>query len=181
MSSEIAGRYSQAVFEIAQENGTIEELKEQAKVIQKVLEENPILHEFFRAVKITKEKKKKMIDECFSSLDRNVVNFLKLLVDKDRMYYLNEMLEEIITMCNKALGIELAVVYSVRPLPKEDLNRIQEALQKQRGGKILIENKIDKTLIAGIKVVVGSTVTDVSMANSIETMKKQLLKKGDVL
>ncbi len=179
MSSEIAGRYSQAVFEIAQENGTIEELKEQAKVIQAVLAENPILHEFFRAVKITKEEKKNMIEECFGKLNRNVVNFMKLLVDKDRMYYLEEILEEVIALSNKALGIELAVVYSVRKLPQEDLDRIQAALQTKLGGKVLIENKIDESLIAGIKVVVGSTVTDVSMANSIETMKKQLLKKGD--
>ena len=51
-------------------------------------------------------------------------------------------------------------------------------LEKQTGKKVVLKNKIDTSLIAGIKVRVGSRVTDVSMKSRIENMKEALLKGG---
>ena len=52
------------------------------------------------------------------------------------------------------------------------------ACKKKSGKKINLENRIDPELIAGIKVTVGSTVTDVTMKNRIESLKEELLKGG---
>jgi F-type H+-transporting ATPase subunit delta len=107
-----------------------------------------------------------------------MIRFIKLLIDKGRIYYLRDMLQEFVSLANKRLGIENAVVWSARPLKEADMNRLKESLEKQSGKKINLENRIDPELIAGIKVAVGSRVTDITMKNRIDSLKEELLKGG---
>lgn len=181
MSSEVSKRYSEALFALAYEQGTIKELQEEVKQAQVIFEENEILMDFFRAVKISKPEKKELIHSVFASFSKDFQHFLMLLVDKDRMYYIDEMLLDLDDLCNDALGIVKATVYSARPLQKEDLTRIQKALEVKTKKTIELCNRVDESLIAGIKVVVGSNVTDVSMAHSLDSLKQMLLSKGEVL
>jgi F-type H+-transporting ATPase subunit delta len=58
------------------------------------------------------------------------------------------------------------------------MNRIRKALEQKTGAKIVLENRIDPKVIAGIKVTVGNSVTDVTMKSKIDDMKQTLLKGG---
>ncbi|MCR5228996.1 MAG: F0F1 ATP synthase subunit delta [Solobacterium sp.] len=179
MTNEVAERYAQGLFELAKENGTVDEKKEQAEALRKVLDENPDFLLFLQAVKITRSEKKKLIREVFSQyLDSEMVSFIQLLVDKDRSWYLSEMLDEYIKRANEELGVETAVVASARPLAEEDLEKIRKALEKKTGKKIILRNKIDPSVLAGIKVIVGNNVTDITMKTRIENMRKALLEGG---
>ncbi len=179
MTNEVAERYAQGLFELAKENGTVNEKKEQVEALQKVLDENPDFLLFLQAVKITKDEKKKFIREVFAQyLDRDMVSFIQLLVDKDRSWNLSEMLDEYLKRANEELGIETAIVASARPLAEEDLEKIRKALEKKTGKTIILRNKIDPSVLAGIKVIVGNNVTDVTMKTRIENMRKALLEGG---
>ena len=177
--NEVAQRYSEALFSLAIENDNIEETKQEVESLLYVLKENPELLDFFRAIKVSKEEKKNFIEEAFApSFSRDVVNFLKLLIDKGRISYLKEMLRGFIEHANNELGIQEALVYSARKLAPEDMERIQKALETKTKKTVAIKNEIDESLIAGIKVVVGNNITDVSMKHKLEEMKKELLKEG---
>lgn len=179
MASEAAERYAGGLFALAKENHTVEEKKKQAEELEKALEENDDLLLFLRAVKITPEEKKQAIDNMFQDvLDHDFRSFLKLLVDKDRTYYLKEILTCFEDLCNDMLGYQKAEVISARPLSEEDLQRIQNTLEKSTGKKIILRNTIEPSLIAGIKVKVGSKITDISMKSRIDQMKEALLKGG---
>ena len=132
-----------------------------------------------RAVKITREEKKKFIETVFGeALDRDMVNFLKLLIDKGRSIYTRDILKAFIVLANQELGIQEVVVESARELEKEDLDKIRKALEQQTGNKIVIENRIVPELIAGIKVISNNQVTDITMKSKIDRMKQTLLKGG---
>ena len=179
MANEIAERYSQGLYELARETGTVEEKKEQAEVILNVLNTEPDFKVFLRAVKITKAEKRNFIDTVFQKyLDTHILNFLKLLIDKGRSGYMAEILKGYIVLADRELGISHAVVESARPLAEADLEQVRLALEKRTGNKIRIENRIVPDLIAGIKVITDSQVTDVTMKSKIDGMKKALLKGG---
>lgn len=181
MISEAARRYAEGLFELAKETGTVSEKKEQAESLQSVLDESDDLLLFLRAVRISREEKISFIDQTFGKIfDHDMCSFLKLLIDKDRTYYLKEIIEQFTALCNEELGIERAEVFSARPLGTEDLEKIRTALEKRRGRKIILENRIDPRLIAGIRVKTGSTVTDLSVEKQIEDMKQTILKGGRV-
>ncbi len=178
-SAGLAERYAQGLFELAKENNTIEEKKTQAETILEVFRGNPEVQTFLSAVKITREEKKNFIASVFGqAADTDMLNFLKLLIDKGRIYYVKEILVLFLKLVNDSLGIQEATVWSARPLKRKDLERIKETLEKKTKKKILLENKINSDLIAGIKVTVGNNVTDVTMKNKIDSMKETLLKGG---
>ena len=179
MSAEVAQRYAQGLFELALEDKTIEAKKEQAEQLLEIFSLNPDISVFLRAVKITKEEKKKFIGTVFASVaDADMIRLMKLMVDKGRVYSLQKTLEDYVKLSENWLGIEHAVVLSARKLKDEDLERIRAALVKKHKKNIVIENRIDPGLIAGIKVTVGNNVTDATMKNKIDAMKETLLKGG---
>lgn len=179
MVNEISQRYAQGLFELANENGTVKEKKDQAEALVQQFDQDENLGLFFRAVKITKEEKKKFIDEAFGKyLDTDMSNFLKLIIDKGRNYYIEEVLKGYLDLANDDLGIVSGTVSSARPLSKEDIDRIAQALKSKTGKEYILHNKIDPSLIAGIKVTAGSAVTDITMKSKIEDLRKVLLKGG---
>ncbi|HAE15762.1 MAG TPA: hypothetical protein DCG51_04355 [Erysipelotrichaceae bacterium] len=177
--NELAERYAEAIFSLAREKNTVRELKEEAENLSQVLETSPELIGFFRAVKITSAEKKDLIQNVFGPVfDKDMVNFMKLLIDKGRIYSLKDILKAIVHKANDELGIQEALVYSARKLQDTDLERIRKALETKTGRTVVLKNRIDESLIAGIKVVVGNNVTDVTMKHKLEEMKASLLKGG---
>ena len=192
MVNEIAERYGQGLFELATENNTVREKKAQCESLLKILKENNEVELFLRAVKITKEEKvekkkpsladlKKQISQSKPKIAGNpngILNLLKLLVDRGRVTFIDEILRKFEVLANEELGIVKAVVHSARQLSQEDLNRIQEALIQKTKKTVTIENHVDPQIIAGIKVTVGNNVTDITTKTKIERMKNAILKGG---
>lgn len=179
MISEVAQRYGQGLYEVALENQTVREKKEQVESLLSVLEGNKEVEELLRAVKVTKKEKKEFIESVFiESLDKEVISLIKLLIDKGRIYYLKDVLKEYLLLADEELGIVHATVHSARKLKDDDIERIKEALRIKTNKEVVIENKVDPELIAGIKVTLGNNVTDITMKNKIEKMKQTLLKGG---
>lgn len=179
MANEVAERYAQGLFELAKENNTVREKKEQAVLILKALSQNPELAVFLRAVKVTKEEKKNLIATVFAdAADTETINLIRLLIDKGRIGYFREIFTEFVRLADDELGIATAVVESARELKAEDIERIRKALVKKTGREIIMTTKINPELIAGIKVTVGNNVTDITMKTKIDSMKEALLKGG---
>lgn len=83
-------------------------------------------------------------------------------------------------MCEEDLGIQHATVLSARKLSQEDMNTIGNTLVSKTNKRIILENVVDPSIIAGIKVTVGNTVTDVTMKTKIDRMRNTLLKGGQM-
>ena len=168
MKNEVAERYGAGLFELAKEENKVEEYMNQVMLLKQTLKENPELSTFFLSVKVSKEEKRNVIDKVYSTyVDHNIVNFIKLVVDKGRATQLLNIYTSFIQMCEEDLGIQHATVLSARKLSQEDMNTIGNTL-------------VDPSIIAGIKVTVGNTVTDVTMKTKIDRMRNTLLKGGQM-
>ena len=151
-----------------------------AKTLLDTLEQSDELLLFLQAVKGTNEEQKDTVVEIFKdTLDKDMINLIRLLVDRDRTWYLKDILRVYIGLADEKLGIQKAEVYSARKLSKEDLQRIADAIGKKQNKKIILRNIVDPSLIAGIKVKVGNTVTDITMKSQIENLRQALLKGGN--
>lgn len=79
-------------------------------------------------------------------------------------------------IANEEDGIVKGIVYSVRPLDEEEIRKITEFADKKFNRKTVLINKIDKTLISGIKLEVGDQVIDGSLKNRIDDLRSSLLQ-----
>jgi len=179
MVSQVAERYGQALFELALEMNSLEAWQNQAKGIIEVFKSNPELSDFFGAVKISNAEKTKMIHTLFDGrIDRMMIHFLCLLQDKKRMNKTGEILQQFILLGNQERGILNGTVLSARKLSKEEIERIEEAMTARMKKKVELVNRVDASLISGVRVVIGNEVIDGSMKSRIETLKNELLKES---
>lgn len=179
--NEIEERYGAGLFELAKEENKVEEYMYSVQSLKEIFKENPDLTTFFLSIKISKDEKKKFIDKVFDkSFEHQLINFMKLIIDKGRISYLTEIYDCFIQMCEEDLGIQHAKVISARKLTQEDLNSIGNTLVSKTNKKIILENVVDPSVIAGIKVIMGNNVTDITMKTKLENMRNTLLKGGQM-
>ncbi len=178
--NEIAERYGAGLFELAKEENKVEEYMYSIQSLKDIFKENPELKTFFLSIKISKDEKKQFIDRVFVSLEHDLINFLKLVIDKGRVSYLFEIFICFIELCERDLGIQHAKVISARKLSQEDLNSIGNTLVSKTNKKIILENVVDSSVISGIKVIMGNNVTDITMKTKLENMRNTLLKGGQM-
>jgi F-type H+-transporting ATPase subunit delta len=101
-------------------------------------------------------------------------NFLRMVIENDRLAALPEIAHQFRDMKNAQSGSSDAVVYSAFPIAADQLGTVAQALQKRFGRKLNLTVQEDPSLIGGIRVVVGDEVLDTSVKARLEQMKVAL-------
>ena len=67
------------------------------------------------------------------------------------------------------------IVFSTYKLNQEQILLIEKVIKNKRFKNIKLENKIDKSLINGIKIIIDNKVYNYSIANDIDMLKNKLM------
>lgn len=177
MASLAATRYSQALFELGVDEKKLDIFKSNLVDIDRVIVENKDLAKVLKHPKVDKGERKRLLDEIFKGIDPLVMNFLKLLVDRNRFQSIHDIKRYFIRLYNEYNGIEVAYIYSATRLSNEDLDAIVKMLETKRKKKIEYETRIDASLIAGIRIKVADEVLDNTIENQLNRMKDKVAKK----
>jgi F-type H+-transporting ATPase subunit delta len=102
-------------------------------------------------------------------------NFLRLVIENNRLSALPEIANQFRSLKNAAVGSTDAVVYSAFPLDETALADVAATLQKRFGRKLNVTLELDPSLIGGIRAVVGDEVLDTSVKARLEQMKVALI------
>ena len=105
----------------------------------------------------------------------NVLNFLLLLIEKDRIGFLKEKVVQLEKIYLEKQNMIIAQVKSVIPLSEYQANKLTENLEKKFNKKIILKQEIDKSIIGGLYVVVGDEVIDGSVKSQLQQIKSQVL------
>jgi F-type H+-transporting ATPase subunit delta len=101
-------------------------------------------------------------------------NFLRLVIANGRLQALPEVAHQFRAMKNALGGSSDAVVYSAFPIAPGQLDAVARTLEKRFGRKLNLTVQEDRSLIGGIRVVVGDEVLDTSVKARLEQMKVAL-------
>lgn len=101
-------------------------------------------------------------------------NFLRLVIENDRLAALPEIATQFRALKNAQGGSSDAVVYSAFPVEGAALAQVGASLEKRFGRKLNISVVLEPSLIGGIRVVVGDEVLDASVKARLEQMKVAL-------
>lgn len=173
----VASRYAQALFEFACESNKVDLWQQQMRLVQQVFQQDPQIGDFFSHIRVEANQKKKVFKEIFSSrVDRDIVNFFCLLIDKRRVNQFIEIAKEFHILCNQSNGIKEGVVYSTRLLDSDEIKRIEESISQKMKLNVELTNKLDPQLLSGVRVVVDDIVMDGSLKNKIDSLRHELLK-----
>jgi len=155
-NSNMAIVYSQILFELSQERNKVENYLNNSITIYKLYENKDYkkLNNLLSNLSFSVNEKEKIIDKLFlNKLDMYYLNFLKVLVSRNDYKYLPNILKKYIHLASVSLNEKIGIIYSVSKLDSLQISKIEKALSKKLDKKITLENKIDESLIAGIKIV----------------------------
>jgi len=176
MDTGVSKRYALALFQIAKENGNVEQLEEEMRVVKAVVANSLDLQQVFKSPNISLEQKKEIVKNAFSSASVHVQNMLMLLMDRHREDYIVSICNYFLEFVNDAKGIAEAKVYSVRQLTDSEKSAISAAFAAKVGKLSLnIENIVDSNLLGGIKVRIGNKIFDGSLQGKLARLQRTLL------
>jgi F-type H+-transporting ATPase subunit delta len=169
-------RYSQSLFEAALEQNKLDLVFDELAGLKVVIADN---QSFFKALEypfITLDEKNNIISEVFSqSFDPVICDFLKVLIEKDRITILNEILkdfEELYYDYNKLLKVQITTAFELEEDYKEKLKlKLKEVFKED----VVIEVNIDPTIIGGLFIRAKDKIIDATVKGKLDRMKDNLL------
>ncbi|MDD8048638.1 MAG: F0F1 ATP synthase subunit delta [Thomasclavelia sp.] len=174
----VAQRYAESLFALAKEDNQVEAYYNDMVLIEKVFNSDKSFVSFFSHVLIENDVKIKLLDDSFKGqISPYTLNFLKLLVKKKRMNYINSIIKAFFDLTNEYKGIEEGVLYTAYDIPDNEIKKIEEAISKKENKTVKLRVLKDSSLVGGIKVQIDNRVYDDSIANRLSTLKKELLRK----
>jgi len=174
--SNISKRYARAFFEIAGEEKKLEQYYNELSQFSSVMSENKDLGGFLANPVFEQDVKKKVLEKIIGkmTLSPMTVNFLKLLVDKNRIDVLPDIDTCYRLMMDEALQKTRVTVKTAFPLSADMQKYIMSNLKKLTGREAEVTVEDDKSLLGGIVIGVGDTLYDGSIKNQLNNMRNLL-------
>jgi ATP synthase F1 delta subunit len=173
---ELAQVYSRALFEVAQEQGKLDEIREQLGQFADAVNENHELQVFLFSPYFSTEEKKEGLGKIVDGADEHFLNFLELLAEKHRLpviFRIRRGYDELWAKENKLLEVN---VTSAVELDEKLVKQIGDEIEKQTGQKVELESRVDPDVLGGLVLQVGNVVLDASVRNRLEKLRKQIAK-----
>lgn len=167
----IAKRYASALSGLNERTVVFNDLL----LTQKVLDESVDLKNFLESPIFSTADKKEILSKVFTNLSDKTMNFLYLLVDKNRFSFFDTILQEFRGELDLISNIKRVDVVSAVELNSDEMYRLKDVLQRKLSANVEITYSIDESIVAGLIIKIGDKVIDNSLKTRLATMKKQLI------
>jgi F-type H+-transporting ATPase subunit delta len=176
ISSDLAKRYARAFFDIAVEEGKIEDYGRELAAFASLILQNKALQEFLANPIFELKSKKNVIEELLgrTQISGRTANFLRLLVDKQRINFLGEIENAYREFMDKSLKKVSVSVKTPYPLTSELEGALKQRVAEMTGKEVEMTVEDDASLIGGLIVRVGDTMYDGSIKTQLGNIRKLL-------
>lgn len=174
---EIAQNYASALLSVAVDDNKVIDYQKEVKELLKIIRDNPDFLLLLDSRFLTIEERKMEAEKILKSFSLDVINFVKIIVEHNRVNYLKDILQAFNTLCNESRDIVEGLIYTAFPLDEKTLDKIKNKISQIEHHDVDLITHIDPSLIGGVKVVINSHVYDGSIKNQIEKMQIDLSRK----
>lgn len=177
ISGSIARRYAKALLAIGVETNQFETFGTEVDQFAALLG-NKELRTTLENPSIPHSRRKAIMEGIIARVQPSPTmrSFLLLLVDRSRTEFLPSIAREYRLMADEHAGRVRADVTSAQTLDSENVSRLKGALEQKTGKQIILEQKTDSNLIAGMVTKIGSIIYDGSIRTRLEQMRQALLE-----
>lgn len=197
----IATRYATALLKLVEETGSGELVAAQVQVIEKALDEVP---DFRRAVDdpaVAAVQKISLFEASLKdSMALELHKFLELLIRNGRIGDVRLVLTTFVTEYYRSRHIKRArlvvadpALLDPEPTPSDPVpvegslrqaqrpaleSRLRELIGKETGCELLLETKVDPSLIGGFVFEVEDMILDASVSRQLDVIRHQFIEKN---
>ena len=177
-STETSERYSRALFEVSRDSDDLDKVENDIKNFKLIYDKNLEVRNFIKDPSQIITEQNKLVNLISDKLNfsKNVQKFLLLLIEKRRIFFVNKIIESFLRLCSQKRGEIKASLISSKELSQTELNDISTDLSKSTGSTLIFDYKVDKELIGGLKLQLGSIMIDTSIRNKLKKYEQAMLE-----
>jgi len=175
LARHIASRYTEALFNLAQEQGKTEEWGRQLGALAAVLAATPELRTVLTHPEISLQRKEEILRDAFGGkVAPEIIGMLSLLIQRNHDPDLATISDIFRELWNAVRQVVPVTVTTAVPLSDSQRNTLAETLARRLGATVQLEPQVDPAIIAGMIVQMGDRVIDASALSTLGALKEAM-------
>jgi F-type H+-transporting ATPase subunit delta len=169
----VSDRYAAALYDLAAEKKLVDPVLEDLSNLKNMLKDNKELSLVIKSPLITSIDKLNIFESLLKKINANELTstFLKVIQKNKRFSNLASIITQFMNINSQKRGDVLADITSADELNDDQKNNITNQLKSILGDKLSLSFDVDKNIMGGLIVKVGSKMIDTSLANKINKLK----------
>ena len=169
----VSDRYASALYELAAEKKLVDPVLEDLSNLKNILKDNKELSLVVKSPLITSIDKLNIFESLLKKINANELTstFIKVIEKNKRFSNLASIITQFININSQKRGDVIADITSADELNDDQKNNITNQLKSILGDKLSLSFDVDKSIMGGLIVKVGSKMIDTSLANKINKLK----------
>lgn len=174
----LSGRYADALLELAADNGAVESVEADVKLLQEVIAESEDLQRFIGSPAFSRADHIKGLTAVLEKAGVGEITrkFVLLIASNRRLFALPAILDVTLSKIAQGRGEVMAEVTAARALTAAQKTSLVNTLKEVAGGDINLQVTVDPKVLGGLIVKIGSRMVDSSLRSQLQRL--QLAMKG---
>jgi len=176
----IAGRYAQALFEIAKEENGLKALEADADALGAALAASPELSDMIASPVVARDDQARAMAAVAAKMGLSVTtaNTIALMASKRRLFVLPQLVADLKARIATEKGEVTAEVTSASALSADQAAKLAASLKAKVGKDVKLNTTVDESLIGGLIVKLGSTMIDTSVKARLSALQNAMKEVG---
>ena len=177
----MAGRYAQALFDLAREAKSTDTVAADLATFQGMVDESADLRRFLRSPAFSAGEQATALAAILNAagIAGTAANFLKLVAAKRRLFAVEDMIRDYATLNDAEKGLTRAEITVAEPLKDAYVLELKDALASVAGTNgVTIQVTVDPAIIGGMIVKLGSRMLDSSLRTKLNTIRTRMKEVG---
>lgn len=169
-------RYAEAIIDLAAEKNNLDGYLAELTSVNAICSDKT-LNMLLINPEVSKSERKNILSGILKGkVQQEVLNFVLLLIDKERIGSLPGILRESVRLANERRKIMEIIIYTAFPISQDQIDTICEKFKKMYDATdIKVDVRVDPSLIGGVKVVIGDKVYDGSVRKKLAGLRKNMV------
>jgi F-type H+-transporting ATPase subunit delta len=178
--SGVAGRYATALFELGLEANALERIEADLARFNAALDAVADLQRLVKSPVFSAEEQTRALAAILDELkiEGLTKNFLLLVSKNRRLFAAPDMIRAFRALLAAHRGDTSATVTAAAKLTDTQVTALKQALQAALGKDVMLDQRVDPSLIGGLMVKVGSRMIDTSLRTKLISLKHAMKEVG---
>ena len=176
--SGLAGRYALALLELADDKKALDQVADDLRGLKALIADSEDLRRLIRSPLYSRDQQRAAMAAILekAGIGDLTRRFVLVVAENRRLFALPQMIDAYLAELARRRGDVTAQVTSAAELSDTQRAALVDALRASVGAKVQVDVTVDRSLIGGLIVKVGSRMVDSSLRSKLQRL--QLAMKG---
>lgn len=166
--------YASAIYEKAVKDNKAFAVLEVLDLVKSHIKKDEEFKKFLEYPLIENETKKNLVDMIYSDIPEVPIDILNYLIDKNKLKYVEKIYDEYLKLYHSDHDRLVVTAIFAKKLNDEQREKLIKNLEKMKKKKILLNEIVDESIIAGGIIKISDEIIDGSVKSQIDDLKNRL-------